>query len=222
MATEIMGWAAAALTLLAFTARDLHRLRLASVGASVCFITFAAGSGAWPVLALHALLLPLNVWRLFELWRGQRRADVIASAATAAAAGNPQPGPAPRRHSPASWRYLGVLALLLVPGAMPMAASATPPPPYGERLHHLAVDAFRQGRFPEAYGRFIKLANLGHPASARYALWMCDHGLALFGRDWDCGPDEVRDWAQTAAQPPARAAVRGTLKPTAATPHARR
>jgi hypothetical protein len=39
------------------------------------------------------------------------------------------------------------------------------------------------------------LANAGHPASARYALWMCQNGLVLFGKDWDCAPHEVDDWA---------------------------
>lgn len=81
-------------------------------------------------------------------------------------------------------------------------AAATPPataaPTVAERLHLRAVEVFRQGRFPEAYGRFVGLANAGHPASARYALWMCQQGLALFGRDWDCAPHEVEDWARAA------------------------
>jgi hypothetical protein len=65
-------------------------------------------------------------------------------------------------------------------------------------MHAAAVELFRQGRFPEAYGRFVELANAGHPASARYALWMCENGPALFGKDWDCAPHEIQDWAQLA------------------------
>ena len=61
-----------------------------------------------------------------------------------------------------------------------------------------AVELFRQGRFPEAYGRFIELANAGHPASARHALWMCEQGPTLFGSDWDCAPHEVEDWTRAA------------------------
>ena len=71
-------------------------------------------------------------------------------------------------------------------------------PTQADRLHARALDSFRQGRFPEAYGRFMGLANAGHSASARYALWMCEHGLALFGKDWDCAPHEVEDWAMAA------------------------
>jgi len=70
-----------------------------------------------------------------------------------------------------------------------------------DRLHAKAVEMFRQGRFPDAYGRFIQLANAGHPASARYALWMCEQGPALFGKEWDCAPHEVEDWARLSGVP---------------------
>ncbi len=72
-----------------------------------------------------------------------------------------------------------------------------------DRMHARAVELFRQARFSEAYGRFIELANAGHPASARYALWMCEQGPALFGKDWDCAPYEIDDWAwlATVARP---------------------
>jgi hypothetical protein len=62
-------------------------------------------------------------------------------------------------------------------------------------MHQRALESFRQGRFPEACGRFVDLANAGHPASARYALWMCEQGPSLFGKDWDCAPHEIEDWA---------------------------
>jgi hypothetical protein len=76
--------------------------------------------------------------------------------------------------------------------------------------------SFRQGRFPEAYGRFIDLANAGHPASARYALWMCEEGLALFGKDWDCAPHEMEDWAHMAATMSPRVArkLTGSAQPS--------
>jgi hypothetical protein len=91
---------------------------------------------------------------------------------------------------------LGVLA-----GAMPIAAAGTS---HANLLHARAVESFRQGRFPEAYGRFIGLANAGHAASARYALWMCEQGPALFGKDWDCAPHESDAWAALSGVAPAR------------------
>ena len=89
--------------------------------------------------------------------------------------------------------------------------TAVAPTTLADRLHARALESFRAGRFPEAYGRFMGLANAGHPASARYALWMCEHGLALFGKDWDCAPHEVEDWAMAAgvAVPPIMAAHAG-------------
>ena len=92
-------------------------------------------------------------------------------------------------------------------------------------MHAKAVESFRQGRFPEACGRFIGLANAGHPASARYALWMCEQGMALFGKDWDCAPHEAEDWARSAGVAPAalpRIAVRQYPTPTVSREPARR
>lgn len=65
-------------------------------------------------------------------------------------------------------------------------------------MYARALESFRQGRFPDAYGRFATLANAGHPASALYALWMCDQGVPLFGSDWDCAPHEVETWLRAA------------------------
>lgn len=63
-----------------------------------------------------------------------------------------------------------------------------------ERAHMRALESFRRARFPEAYGRFVELANVGHAPSARVALWMCEQGPAVFGSDWDCTLEEVDDW----------------------------
>lgn len=70
-----------------------------------------------------------------------------------------------------------------------------------EIAHAQAVDSFRRARFSEAYGRFIQLADAGHAPAARLALWMCEQGPELFGKDWDCTPDEVADWASLARVP---------------------
>lgn len=111
---------------------------------------------------------------------------------------------------PAAW----ACGVLLLGAAVSHAGPVQPAPTaLAERLHARALESFRAGRFPEAYGRFMGLANAGHPASARYALWMCEHGLALFGKDWDCAPHEVEDWALAAgvAVPQAAALPYGAL-----------
>ena len=91
-------------------------------------------------------------------------------------------------------------ALLLLACHAP-AAFAQPAAGAAERLHANAVASFRQGRFPEAYGRFIRLADAGHAPSAALAMWMYLNGATLFGKDWDVSPDQLTDWAQLAGQP---------------------
>lgn len=71
-----------------------------------------------------------------------------------------------------------------------------------------AIKSFRTGQLADAYGRFIQLANRGHADGARYALLMCEHGLDLFGRDWDCAPDSVTAWARLAGVSAPQIAVR--------------
>ena len=89
--------------------------------------------------------------------------------------------------------------------ALGLAAAAAGPAPAGEfpadpqdAAHAQARESFKRGRFAEAYGRFVALANTGHAASARQALWMCEHGSLHFGHDWDCGPEQVARWAAAA------------------------
>ena len=54
--------------------------------------------------------------------------------------------------------------------AEPRATAQGARPSPMERAHALALDSFRRARFSEAYGRFISLADAGHPASARYEI----------------------------------------------------
>ena len=71
---EAIGWAAAAFTLGAFSMRTMIPLRVAAIASNLCFIAYGAGGGLTPVLALHSVLLPFNIWRLFEILRSLRRA----------------------------------------------------------------------------------------------------------------------------------------------------
>lgn len=78
---DLTGWAAAALTLLTFAARDMRLLRMAALAANLCFIAYATAIQLWPVLALHLVLVPINLMRLMELGRlgatGARATDPL-------------------------------------------------------------------------------------------------------------------------------------------------
>jgi hypothetical protein len=63
-----------------------------------------------------------------------------------------------------------------------------------DEAYERASLAFREHRYPAAYGLFIRLADAGHVPSARLALTMFDHGRALFERDWYASPDQQRRW----------------------------
>lgn len=67
MLTEWLGWLAAGLTLMSFFCRDVLHLRCLALGANASFIGFGLLAGIAPVLALHLMLVPLNLWRLREL-----------------------------------------------------------------------------------------------------------------------------------------------------------
>ena len=57
----------------------------------------------------------------------------------------------------ARWIPVPFVSLVLIIGtahAAPLPVERT-----GERLHAIALESFRQGRFPEAYGRLIALAD---------------------------------------------------------------
>lgn len=70
---ELIGFLASALVLLTFSMKTMLPLRLVAIGSNVAFIAYASMAGLWPVLLLHAILLPLNVWRTVSLMRLLRR-----------------------------------------------------------------------------------------------------------------------------------------------------
>ena len=69
------------------------------------------------------------------------------------------------------------------------------------QLYARAVASFQQGRFPDAYGRFIALANAGHAPAAELALFMSQNDTMLFGKDWDVTQEQLTAWAALTGQP---------------------
>ena len=68
MATsDVAGFIASALVLLTFAMRDMRLLRATAICSNVAFIIYSGVNWLLPVLALHVMLLPLNILRLREL-----------------------------------------------------------------------------------------------------------------------------------------------------------
>lgn len=66
------GFVGGAMTLLAFAQTQMLRMRLAAIAANGFFIAFGLLAPALPVLALHVVLLPLNVHRLAACLAAER------------------------------------------------------------------------------------------------------------------------------------------------------
>ena len=64
---DVLGYLASLLVLATFSMRGMVTLRVTAIASNLVFIGYAALAGIHPVLLLHALLLPMNVWRLAEI-----------------------------------------------------------------------------------------------------------------------------------------------------------
>jgi hypothetical protein len=74
-----------------------------------------------------------------------------------------------------------------------------------------AIDRFsegatfmRQGRFAEAYGRFILGASDGDSDAARLALHMHQYGPQVYGSHWDASAEDLQLWSRLAIKPSRR------------------
>lgn len=64
-----------------------------------------------------------------------------------------------------------------------------------------AMTKYKQGQWPNAYGRFAALADHGHPEAARIALIMLRHGVTMYGSDWGATQPQIEQWTKLAFQP---------------------
>lgn len=66
---DILAWIAACFTVAAYAMKTMLPLRIAAIGANVFFALYGWLDGVLPIFALHALLLPFNLYRLWEILR---------------------------------------------------------------------------------------------------------------------------------------------------------
>lgn len=64
---ELCGYVASLLVFVTFYMKTMIPLRLLGIASNVAFMAYGLGKGLYPVLILHALLLPLNCARLHEM-----------------------------------------------------------------------------------------------------------------------------------------------------------
>ena len=62
---DLLGFAAGGTTIIAFACRKMLALRLVAIIANILFIAYGLTLGLVPIMVLHCILLPLNLFRLF-------------------------------------------------------------------------------------------------------------------------------------------------------------
>ncbi len=75
---EAAGYLASALVLATFCMKTMIPLRYAAICSNVAFIVYGFYGHLYPVLILHIILLPLNVWRAIQLLRLIRRVEAAS------------------------------------------------------------------------------------------------------------------------------------------------
>jgi len=75
---ELVGYLGSVLVFATFYLKTMIRLRWVAIGSNVVFMMYGAMGHLVPILVLHALLLPLNVWRLIEVKQLIRRVRASA------------------------------------------------------------------------------------------------------------------------------------------------
>ena len=76
---EAFGYLGALMTLATFSMKTMLHLRMVGIVANLAFITYGVLDHVYPVLLLHMTLLPLNVWRLWQLLQMTRQIKVISA-----------------------------------------------------------------------------------------------------------------------------------------------
>ncbi len=64
---ELIGYLASVLVFSTFYMKTMIPLRSVAIASNVAFITYGYLAGLYPVFFLHVVLLPLNLWRLYQM-----------------------------------------------------------------------------------------------------------------------------------------------------------
>lgn len=88
-----------------------------------------------------------------------------------------------------------------------LAQSTCPERPDLSERFEAAVQEYRAHRFEGAYGRFVQLADLGHPEAIRIAWMMYRNGKTLHGSAWYLSPSQIERWSAAVVEDARRAAI---------------
>jgi hypothetical protein len=66
MLIDLLGYTASALVVLTFYMKEMIPLRMVALCSNVCFLAYGGSLHLGPVIVLHTMLIPINVWRLIQ------------------------------------------------------------------------------------------------------------------------------------------------------------
>jgi Cyclic nucleotide-binding domain len=75
---DAIAYAAVGLNIAGYSMRRMIPLRVAAIGTNILFVFYSALADIHPTLYLHAILLPLNAYRLHEMIRLVREVELAA------------------------------------------------------------------------------------------------------------------------------------------------
>jgi CRP/FNR family transcriptional regulator, cyclic AMP receptor protein len=66
---DLLGFFAAGLVLTSFGMREMLSLRMIAMASNVAFISYGLAAHLLPVMVLHTILLPVNLWHVIPVLR---------------------------------------------------------------------------------------------------------------------------------------------------------
>ena len=77
MIADATGYLASALVFAAFCMKEMISLRVIALCSNLAFIAYGLELDLHPIYLLHAILLPMNSWRLWQLLCRYKTSDVF-------------------------------------------------------------------------------------------------------------------------------------------------
>jgi CRP/FNR family transcriptional regulator, cyclic AMP receptor protein len=77
LSVELLGYLGTAFTVASYSMRTIVPLRIAGIGSSFAFIAYALTIQSWPILLTELIILPLNLFRLWQVLRLIRELEAI-------------------------------------------------------------------------------------------------------------------------------------------------
>ena len=76
---EAVGYLASGLVFVTFCMRTMVPLRIVAISSNIAFIVYGTVDGLYPILVLHLVLLPMNIWRMIEMLRLVKRVKAAST-----------------------------------------------------------------------------------------------------------------------------------------------